>query len=144
MSARCITDPAEADADWLTEVLLEAGALRDGHVVAVARDCQSSSWSRSVWLEPRYEAGASGERPRSLLLKICAGPFGPSEYHYYTRDYRGYAVAPLVRYLPLTIRVGVPSTPASRTICIERESLLSTSNEPEAARNFARSTPCCE
>lgn len=44
--------------------------------------------------------GASGEKPRSLLLKICADPaesFGPSEYHYYTRDYRGYAAAPLVR-----------------------------------------------
>jgi hypothetical protein len=78
-------------------VLLEAGVLRDGRVLEVTRDCQSSSWSRCVWLEPRYDVGASGERPRSLLLKICTGPFGPSEYHYYTRDYRGYAAAPLVR-----------------------------------------------
>src|SRR5688500_2820773 len=54
------------------------------------------------------------------------------------------ALAPLVRYLPLTSRVGVPSTPASRTICTARESLLSTSNEADAPRNFARSTPCCE
>jgi hypothetical protein len=100
MSAHCITEPDQANVEWLTEVLLEAGALRDGRVASVARDCQSSSWSRSIWLEPRYEMGTSGERPHSLLLKICADPaesFGPSEYHYYTRDYRGYAAAPLVR-----------------------------------------------
>ena len=72
MSALCMTHPDQADADWLTEVLLAAGALRDGRVAAVERNCQSSTWSRSVWLEPRYEEGASGERPRSLLLKICA------------------------------------------------------------------------
>src|SRR5687767_8417689 len=36
MSARCITDPDQADVEWLTEVLLEAGALRDGRVAAVA------------------------------------------------------------------------------------------------------------
>ncbi len=100
MSAHCITDPDQVGAEWLTEVLLAAGALRDGRVAAVAPDCQSSNWSRSVWLELRYEAGARGERPSSLLLKICADAaesFGPSEYHYYTRDYRGYAAAPLVR-----------------------------------------------
>src|SRR5687768_10951998 len=100
MSARCITHPDQADARWLTEVLLEAGALRSGSVTSVARDCQSSNWSHSVWLEPRYEESAGGERPQSLLLKICADAgesFGPSEVHYYTRDYRGYAEAPLVR-----------------------------------------------
>jgi Phosphotransferase enzyme family len=100
MSARSITHPDQADAGWLTDVLLEAGALREGRVATVERNCQSSSWSRSVWLEPRYEEGASGERPHSLLLKICvdaAESFGPSEYHYYTRDYRGYPAAPLVR-----------------------------------------------
>jgi hypothetical protein len=100
MSARCITHPDRADAEWLSEVLREAGVLRDGRVVAVERECQSSNWSRSVWLEPRYEQGARGEEPRSFLLKICADPaesFGPSEFHYYTRDYRGYAAAPLVR-----------------------------------------------
>ena len=100
MSVRCITHPDQVDAEWLTEVLLEAGALRDGRVTSVARDWQSSSWARSVWLAPSYSSGASGERPQSLLLKICADPaepFGPSEYHYYTRDYRGYAAAPLVR-----------------------------------------------
>ena len=100
MSARCITHPDRADAEWLTDVLLEAGALRGGRVAAVGRDCQSSNWSRIVWLEPRYDMAASGELPRSLLLKICADSaesFGPSEYHYYTRDYRGHAAAPLVR-----------------------------------------------
>jgi hypothetical protein len=100
MSARCITHPDQADAQWLTEVLLEAGALHGGSVVSVARDSQSSNWSRSVWLRPRYEESARGERPQSLLLKICADAaesFGPSEVHYYTRDYRGYPAAPLVR-----------------------------------------------
>lgn len=100
MSARCIVHSEQADVEWLNEVLIEAGALRGGRVAAVRRNVQSSSWSRSIWLEPRYEAGASGERPRSLLRKICADPaesFGPSEYYYYTRDYRGYAAAPLVR-----------------------------------------------
>ena len=100
MSSPCITDPEQADAEWLTEVLLDAGALRGGRVAGVARDCQRSSWSRITWLELRYEAGATGERPGSLLLKICADAaesFGPAEYHYYTRDYRGYAAAPLVR-----------------------------------------------
>jgi hypothetical protein len=100
MSVRCITHPDQADAEWLTEVLREAGALRDGCVATVGRDCQSSNWSRSVWLQARYEEGASGERPHSLLLKICADAaesFGPSEFHYYTRDYRGYPAAPLVR-----------------------------------------------
>lgn len=100
MSEGCITDPDQADAQWLTDVLREAGALLDGRVASVARASERSSWSRSVWLEPRYESGASGEKPRALLLKICADPaesFGPSEYHYYTRDYRDYAAAPLVR-----------------------------------------------
>jgi hypothetical protein len=100
MSERCITRPEQADADWLTEVLQATGALQSGRVLDVERTCESSSWSRSVWLAPRYEASARGEQPRSLLLKICADPaesFGPSEYHYYCRDYRGYAAAPLVR-----------------------------------------------
>ena len=100
MSARCITHADQADERWLTEVLVEAGALLSGGVATIGRDCQSSNWSRSVWLEPRYEESARGERPKSLLLKICADAaesFGPSEVHYYTRDYRGYAQAPLVR-----------------------------------------------
>lgn len=100
MPAGCIIHPERADAEWLSEVLLEAGALRGGRVVAVGQHIQSSAWSRSVWLEPRYEESARGEKPRSLLLKICADaaePFGPSEYHYYARDYRGYPAAPLVR-----------------------------------------------
>lgn len=100
MSAPCITHADQADAEWLSEVLHEAGALRGGRVLSLGRECQSSNWSRGVWLEPRYEEGSHGERPRSLLLKICADAgetFGPSEVHYYTRDYRGYAAAPLVR-----------------------------------------------
>ena len=96
---RCVTRAEQADADWLTEVLLAGGTLKSGRVVSLAQQSQKSNWSQSVWLEPQYSVGARGEPPRSLLLKICAdaaGSFGPSEYHYYTRDYRGYAAAPLV------------------------------------------------
>jgi len=100
MAARCITSPDQADAEWLTETLIEAAALHSGRITPVERDIQSSNWSRSVWLQLRYDEHASGEMPSSLLLKICADPaesFGSSEYHYYARDYRGYAGAPLVR-----------------------------------------------
>ncbi len=39
----------------------------------------------------------AGGLPDALLLKCCSGTFGPSEVHYYARDYVGLAGMPLVR-----------------------------------------------
>jgi Phosphotransferase enzyme family len=100
MPARLITSSDQVDPAWLTEALLESGALQSGRVVSFDQDAGDSNWSRTLWLSLWYDSGATGERPGALLLKICADPeasFGPSEFHYYTRDYRGYPAAPLVR-----------------------------------------------
>ncbi len=64
--------------DWLTHRL---GTT----VHAVERDAAPRHWSTMVRLRAHT---ANGTHP--LLLKICAGTsgvFGPSELHYYTRDY---------------------------------------------------------
>src|SRR5262245_4391566 len=86
--------------DWLTGALSRSGALRTGRVRDVDVDAEASVWSHIVRLRPRYTDDATGDRPAALLLKICAGKhavFGPSEVLYYTRDYVGFAEAPIPR-----------------------------------------------
>ena len=94
-----ISDVRQITADWLEDALRRAGALRTGRVRDVAFEADKSAWSRIVRLRPRY-AGADAAAPAALVLKICAGDdavFGPSEVHYYTRDYADLADAPIPR-----------------------------------------------
>jgi hypothetical protein len=95
-----VTEEAEITAAWLTEVLFRAGALEAGRVETVTFELAGASWSRNARLRLGYSEASSGERPERLFLKICAGPsavFGPSEVHYYTRDYLAHPGAPLPR-----------------------------------------------
>jgi thiamine kinase-like enzyme len=96
-----ITDPQQIDAAWLDAVLRRAGTLRNGGVVAIEVDASTKhAWSRIVPISVRYAEGSTGELHERLLLKLCSaegGVFGPSELHYYTRDYVGLAGAPLAR-----------------------------------------------
>ena len=95
-----VTEEREITAGWLTEVLGRAGALLSGRVVSVAVALGGASWSRHARLRLSYSPDSSGERPEGLFLKICAGDaavFGPSEVHYYTRDYVAHPDAPLPR-----------------------------------------------
>ncbi|MFL5803134.1 MAG: phosphotransferase [Roseiflexaceae bacterium] len=99
MTDQVITDPQQVSAAWLTEVLGRSGALRAGRVRDVTREAANSINAQIVNIKPHYDDQAAGALPQALLLKICAGgdSFGPSEVHYYTRDYTGLAGAPIPR-----------------------------------------------
>ena len=94
-----ISDVQYVTAAWLTGALRRSGALPTGCVRDIAVETDKSIWSRIVKLRPRYD-GAAGAPPGALLLKICAGDhavFGPSEVHYYVRDYADLPDAPIPR-----------------------------------------------
>ncbi len=102
-SDNVISEPSQVDAAWLTRALTAAGALRDGAVADVAMQIEVRSLSTIARLQLAYTAGAQGVRPQRLFLKICtpgAGNelLGPSEVHYYTRDYAGVRGVPLLTY----------------------------------------------
>lgn len=83
-----ITSPAQISTAWLS------AALGEPVLSFSLQHEQDANWSRH-W--PLTATLASGER-RALRLKLCLGDtFGPSELHYYTRDYVGLADAPLPR-----------------------------------------------
>ncbi|MBP6674268.1 MAG: phosphotransferase [Vitreoscilla sp.] len=83
-----ITSPADISTTWLS------AALGETVVSFSLQNEQDANWSRH-W--PITATLASGAR-RALRLKLCLGDtFGPSELHYYTRDYLGLADAPLPR-----------------------------------------------
>jgi hypothetical protein len=65
-------------------------------------DAGRGNWSTNAVLHLHYAAGAQGELPPRLFLKMVntdlgEESFGASEVAYYTRDYLGVAGAPLVR-----------------------------------------------
>ena len=95
-----ITEPDQVTRGWLTTVLTRAGALTEGAVEHFDITTDVRRLSSNAQLQVEYAPGSSGERPRFLFLKTvdCTQhPFGPSEVHYYTRDYVGVEAAPLVR-----------------------------------------------
>ena len=102
MSSEVITNLDQVTTEWLTGVLLRSGALVHGAVDAFDTDTGQRVLSTSVRLHVRYADGSEGEMPQRLFLKMVNADqgdefFGPSEVHYYTRDYVGVKGVPLVR-----------------------------------------------
>lgn len=103
MSPHLIYDITQVTPEWLTTVLTRSGALNRGSVTAFETSAGQGNWSRNAVLQLRYSDDAQGERPSSLFLKMVntdtgdGETFGPSEVHYYTRDYRGVRDTPLLR-----------------------------------------------
>ncbi len=88
---------------WLTAVLTATDALTRGAVAACEVTTSQGNWSSNVQLRLRYTPGAQGALPTRLFLKMVNTDtgddefFGPSEVHYYTRDYVDVPDAPLIR-----------------------------------------------
>lgn len=98
MPEAVITDAGQVSPAWLEAALRRAGALDTGGVEAVEAQGERATWSHNARVGVRYRPGSSGALPEALFLKMCRGDeFGPSEVHYYTRDYAGLADGPLVR-----------------------------------------------
>lgn len=97
-----LTDPSQVTAEWLTQALTRSGALTGGAVASFEVQTSQRILSTSVRLRVSYSAGARGDRPERLFLKIVNADqeeefLGPSEVEYYARDYVGLPCAPLVR-----------------------------------------------
>ncbi len=102
MAAPVLTDLEQVTAEWLTRMLRRSGALADGKVAAFDLEARERNLSTSVRLRVRYSAGARGDRPEHLFLKMVnmdqdEESLGPWEIEYYRRDYVGLARVPLVR-----------------------------------------------
>lgn len=99
---KVLTQPSHATPEWLTRVLAGSGALTSGAVTSVDVDTGQGNWSTNARLALRYTPGTEGELPERLFLKLVQADlgdesFGPSEVHYYKRDYVGVSGAPLLR-----------------------------------------------
>jgi hypothetical protein len=98
-----ITTLEQATPECLTAALRRAGALTAGAVAAVEAGEGQGNWSSNARLRLAYTAGATGDCPERLFLKMVNTDlgdgewFGPSEVDYYTRDYLDVPDAPLVR-----------------------------------------------
>jgi thiamine kinase-like enzyme len=92
-----ISDTAQLNAEWLNGVLAKSAAIVTGGVERFQYQYIGNLNSQSVTIQLAYKTGSTGKLPRRLFLKMCSGEgvFGPSEVHYYTRDYVGLADAPL-------------------------------------------------
>lgn len=102
MTSRVISSPEQLSLTWLTDALKAGGALTTGAVAAFEIDTGRGNWSSNAVLRVRYTAGAAGELPPRLFLKMVntdldGESFDASEVVYYTRDYVGVSGAPLVR-----------------------------------------------
>jgi hypothetical protein len=96
MTITTISKPEEANAQWLTAVLDEVGALTQGAVTHVEHQALEGNWSSNAFLKLTYSKGAKGACPKNLFIKTSSG-FGPSEVRYYLRDYVDVQAAPLPR-----------------------------------------------
>jgi hypothetical protein len=95
-----ITNIEQVTLTWLTEVFQRNNLLSSGEVTAVHTELLHGTWSKMYRIWPTYDTPDASNLPQSFLLKICAGDhgvFGPSELHYYTRDYAGLPDAPIPR-----------------------------------------------
>ena len=103
MSDDVITNLEQVTTDWLTAVLTQSGALKRGQVTAFQAESGGGHWSSNARLTLSYSAGAQGDCPMHLFLKLVDTDTGdgefflPSEVTYYTRDYVDLPDAPLVR-----------------------------------------------
>lgn len=102
MLSSIITHVEQLTLEWLTHVLKESGALTHGTVESFDVDTGRGNWSANARLKMRYTAGAQGQRPERLFLKMVQADlgdefFGASEVNYYGRDYAGVAGAPLLQ-----------------------------------------------
>lgn len=98
-----ITELNQVTPEWLTAVLTQNGALQSGEVIAIETADGRGNWSQNGVLKIQYSAGAQGERPECLFLKLVDADTGDGEYFddsevtYYTRDYVGMDNVPLIR-----------------------------------------------
>lgn len=103
MSDKVIASLEQVTSEWLTAVLTHSRALTQGSVVAFTADTGSGNWSRNARLSLHYSAGAQGDCPATLFLKLVNTDTGDGEYFlpaevtYYTRDYVDVPAAPLLR-----------------------------------------------
>lgn len=89
----------QVTAGWVESCLRRSGALVDGNVAGIDMQHNTADNSRNAQITLRYTPAATGTLPTKLFLKLCSGNgvFGPSEVHYYARDYAGLVDAPLPR-----------------------------------------------
>lgn len=102
MTEEVITSLDQVSAAWLTAVLTDSGALDRGAVAGLEMNFRARELSTIAKLKVTYTAGAQGERPEHLFLKLVNVDqddefFGPSEVNYYRRDYVGLVAAPILR-----------------------------------------------
>lgn len=102
MTETIITALVDVTPAWLTEVLMECGALQQGTVSAFEVTQGRGNWSSNARLTVTYTPEAQGPLPRHLFLKMVNADlgdefFGASEVTYYTRDYVDVPDAPLIR-----------------------------------------------
>ncbi|AWB43002.1 hypothetical protein DCC85_01310 [Paenibacillus sp. CAA11] len=98
MGSHLITDPtdqAQLSLDYLQRCLIRAGKLPNSNQIASFTIQPLEAKNSTVYkISLQYQNAGTG-LPNSLILKLCQGPFGSSEVHYYTRDYAGLADAPI-------------------------------------------------
>lgn len=102
MPNEVIVSVEQVNSAWLTAVLRQSGALKAGVVEAFEVVEGETRLSSNARLKLRYSAGAQGDLPEKLFLKMVNTDledefFGDSELTYSLRDYAGVADAPLVR-----------------------------------------------
>ncbi len=102
MESQVITHINQVSAEWLTAVLTQDGALRNGRVTAVEVGVGSGNWSTNAQLTLTYSDDAQGIPPQHIFLKMADTDLGDGEYFddsevtYYTRDYIDVENAPLL------------------------------------------------
>lgn len=96
--AEPIRDRSDLTPAWLTAALAASGALAGGDVVAFVATPVAPARSQVLRLELRYSAGATGDPPRRLVLKLPP-PGDPDANRREVDFYR--RVAPLAPELPL-------------------------------------------
>jgi hypothetical protein len=92
----------QVNAAWLTAVLQQSGALKEGAVEAYEVIEGETRLSSNARLKLTYATGSHGDLPQKLFLKLVNTDqddefFGDSELTYYVRDYVGVEGAPLLR-----------------------------------------------
>lgn len=102
MPSGVISTLDQVSAAWLTGVLLRSGALETGEVESFTVETHARELSTNARLRLKYTPGAQGDMPRNLFLKMVNADmedefFGPSEVHYYIRDYVGVPGVPIPR-----------------------------------------------
>lgn len=102
MQNQVITNIDQVTTEWLTAVLTQDGALRNGHVAAFDLEADSGNWSTNAQLTLTYSIDAQGTLPQHLFLKMANTNLGDGEFFddsevtYYTRDYVDVPDTPLL------------------------------------------------